>query len=184
MGKRKQKKSNNLDKKELRKKLIRYSLIVTIFSFVFFALINQPFFQPISDRINSFYAMISGSILNLFGANVNVNQTEIGSSFFNISVRAGCDAFAPMILFIMAILAFPVAFKLKISSILKGIIALAILNIIRIVTLYYSGLYGSQQFFEIIHEDVWQIFFVAFTVFLWLIWIRSVFLHKMQHDIA
>ena len=168
----------------LRKKLIKYSLIVTVFSFVFFGLVNLPSFLPYGNAINSFYAQVSGSILNLFGANVLVSQTEIGGSAFHISVKIGCDAIAPMILFAMSIIAFPVSFRLKFLPVIIGIFILGVLNIIRIITLYYSGLHGSQEFFEIMHADVWQILFVAFTVFLWLVWIRYVFSNKMKHDIA
>jgi len=184
MAKKKSKVSAEKEKKALRKKLIRYCLIVVFCSLIFFGLVNQPFFAPVSDTINSFYAYLSGSILNLFGANVSINQTELGNSDFMISVRAGCDAFAPMILFIISILAFPAKLKSKILPIIKGVLALAVLNIIRITTLYYSGYYGSQQFFQIIHEDVWQIFFVAFTVLLWLIWIKSIFSSKVKHELA
>lgn len=184
MPKKKKNKTAIGQNKVLRKKLIKYSLIVTVFSFVSFGLVNLPFFAPYSNAINSFYAQLSGSILNVFGANVFVNQTEIGSSAFQISVKAGCDAFAPMILFAISILAFPVSFRAKFLPIIIGILILGVLNIIRIITLYYSGIYGSQEFFQILHEDVWQIFFVTFTVFLWLIWIRLVFSNTKKHDIA
>jgi len=165
----------NEQNKVLRKKLIKYGLIVTVLSFVFFGLVNLPFFMPYSDAINSFYARLSGSILNLFGADVFVNQTEIWGSEFHVSIKTGCDALAPMILFATSILAFPAPFRAKFLPVIIGFFILGVLNIIRIITLYYSGLYGSQEFFRIMHEDVWQIFFIAFTVLLWLIWIRSDF---------
>jgi len=99
----------------------------------------------------------------------------LGTDDFTMSIKKGCDAIAPMILFSMSILAFPVTLKYKWKSILTGIVALAVLNIIRICSLYFIGKGGAKNMFDIMHEDVWPIVFIIFTLFLWLLWMKSVF---------
>jgi len=161
--------------KESKKPMILYSIFVVLFSLILFAITNQSWFESISDPISGFYAKASSALINIFGAKTSVDGLMLGSDDFSMSIKKGCDAIAPMILYSMAILAFPVALKLKWKSILTGIGALAVLNIIRICSLYFVGKDGNKGLFDIMHEDIWPIVFIVFTLFLWLMWMKSVF---------
>lgn len=158
-----------------KRPMILYTTFVVLFSLILFALTSQEWFESISGPISAFYAKASSLLINIFGAKTSVSGYDLASNEFAMSIKKGCDAIAPMILYTMAIVAFPVAFKFKWKSILTGLLALGILNIVRIGSLYFIGRYGSKNMFDIMHEDVWQIVFIVFTLFLWLIWMRSVF---------
>lgn len=149
-----------------------YSGFVIIFSILLFTITSQESFDVISKPINHAYAKISSSIINITGEGTEVIEEKITSPHFSMLVKKGCDAIAPMILLFMTIIAFPTKFNYKIPGIVIGILALAVLNIIRIISLYFIGKHCSTEVFDIMHIDIWQIFFIAFTVFLWLAWMN------------
>jgi len=158
-----------------KKSLIHYTVFVIGFTIFFLVLTNQAWFETVAAPILAGYAKISSIILNLFGMGTTSTAENINSGPYSLQIKKGCDAIAPMILYMVSILAFPISMKWKWKGVLYGILALAVLNIIRIVTLYFFGRYTSEKVFDIMHVDVWQILFIAFTVFAWLFWMRWAF---------
>lgn len=158
-----------------KKSLIHYTVFVIGFTIFFLVLTNQAWFETIASPILAAYAKISSVLLNLVGMGTTAKAEAINSGPYSLTIKKGCDAIAPMILYAVSILAFPIAMKWKWKGVLYGILALAVLNIIRIVSLYFFGRYTSEAVFDIMHVDVWQILFIAFTVFLWLYWMRWAF---------
>ena len=45
-----------------------------------------------------------------------------------------------------------------------------ILNLIRIAILFIAGKYGSEQLFNILHEQGGFVIFTALSIVIWLIW--------------
>jgi exosortase/archaeosortase family protein len=105
----------------------------------------------------------------------------IFSPAFSISIARGCDAIEAMALFASALLAFPARWRPKLIGLLGGIVALFLLNIIRIVTLFLTGVYFPKAF-EIMHLDVWQALFLLFAVGLWIFTIQRAM--RITHDAA
>ena len=153
--------------------MIRYIALVSVFSILFFIMSNQAWFEPISKKILNAYAYVSSFILNILGQKTSVINGNINSATFSISIRKGCDAIAPMALYIFAITFFPVHYMHKLKGILYGIIILAIVNAIRIVSLFLIGKYTNETIFQIMHVDIWQIFFIIITLFIWVQWLKK-----------
>ncbi len=171
------------EEKKLKRKFFIYTAFVVIFSLILFGITNQKWFNSTSAQINEFYAHISSFVMNIFGAGMKVIDQNIGNERFTMSLKKGCDALAPMILYTVSIATFPVAFRHKWKAILTGILALSLLNIVRITTLSLIGQYSSAGVFDFFHETVWQIAFIIFTIILLLRWLGS--LLKMEsHDQA
>jgi exosortase/archaeosortase family protein len=169
----KNKKSNWRDKWKKNKTSYLFIGSILIFGIFSFWVTSRPFFETISQPILNTYAEISNGILKLLGQGTKSNAENIYSSDFSIQIKKGCDAIAPMILYTLSILFFPVAFKHKPKGILVGLVLLFVLNIIRIVSLYLTGKY-IHVLFDIMHTDIWQIIFIVFTLYLWLMWLRKV----------
>ncbi len=149
-----------------------YSGFVVLFSILLFTITGQESFDVISKPINHAYAKISSAMINITGEGTQVVEEKITSPHFSMLVKKGCDAIAPMILLFMTIIAFPTKLKYKLPGIGIGLLALMLLNIIRIISLYFIGKHCSTEVFDIMHIDIWQIVFIAFTVFLWLAWMN------------
>ena len=146
---------------------------ILVFGIFSFWLTSQEWFETAAQPLLNFYADISNTILNLLGQDTKSTGETISSGGFSIQIKKGCDAIAPMILYTLSILFFPVAFSKKPKGILIGIILLFLLNIVRIVSLFLTGKY-VKSLFDLMHTDVWQILFIIFTLYLWLVWLRKV----------
>jgi exosortase H (IPTLxxWG-CTERM-specific) len=118
----------------------------------------------------NFTATVSGALLRLLGQDVTVTGNHLSSPAFSVAINRGCSAIEPTALFISAVIAFPAFYLKKIPGIIFGTLSLAILNLIRIVTLFLIGVY-FRQVFHLMHIDVWQGLFVFFAVILWVVWI-------------
>lgn len=151
---------------------------VFLFLLVFAALMGLfyvfAFFSPFYDRhfpnYLGFNAKLSGLILGFLGQDITVRDASISSPAFSIVIRQGCDAIEPTVLFICAILAFPAPFVSKIPGIITGALFLAILNLVRIVTLFLTGVYFPNAF-QFMHIEAWQGLFIFFAILLWVFWL-------------
>ncbi len=129
--------------------------------------------DPMNKRFLPYYmqlnARMSTGILNWFGEGASVNGTSVMSPRYQVDIKHGCDAVEPSVLFISAVLAFPSPILSKIPGLLAGTLVLAVINLVRIVSLFYIGIHW-HQYFETMHEDVWQAAFILLALFLWVIW--------------
>ena len=121
---------------------------------------------PGLQRLN---AAVSTAILNLFGEGAASQGTAISSSRYSINIAHGCDAVEPAALFVAAVLAFPATFRSKLPPLFAGTFLLLTINLVRIVSLFYTGIYWPTAF-ETMHVDVWQPAFIVLSLFLWTLW--------------
>ena len=74
--------------------------------------------------------------------------------------------------FIFAVLAWPVPvlWWRRATGLAVGTLLLLTLNPVRIVSLYYTGIYFPSAF-EVMHLDVWQPAFIVLALFFWVMWV-------------
>lgn len=114
-------------------------------------------------------AGLSGWLLNLFGEDVRVSGASVMGKNCSLQIKSGCDAIFPSALFVAAVVASPLRFRLKIPGILIGTFVLLSINLVRIISLYYVRLH-IPDWFEIMHVDVWQPAFIILALLFWIIW--------------
>lgn len=118
-----------------------------------------------------FNAKLAAGTLNTFGYDgVEAKATALTSKHGSISVERGCDAVEPTALFAAAVLASPMAFGTKLPAVLAGALILAVVNVIRIISLFLSAAHWKAAF-DILHLDVWQAVFIFLALLLWLMWV-------------
>lgn len=152
--------------------LLFIGVFVLIIILFYIAWINPFCVNHIFEPIVSFYAKVSGKILALLGYKTWVNGTMISSSGFDLNIKRGCDAIEATALFAAVVLAFPVVFKKKILGLILGILTLTLVNFIRIITLYIAG-HRYPALFNFLHDQIWQIIYIAIAVLLLLLWLQS-----------
>lgn len=108
-------------------------------------LTEQDFFDRWRSPLLEFYATISSFLLNLFGQDTSASGESISSSLFSIQIKKGCDAIAPMILYTVGIAVFPFfTWMKKWKGIAYGLLAMFLMNIVRILSLYFIGRYANS----------------------------------------
>ncbi len=118
----------------------------------------------------SFYARVSGAVLSILGHDITVIGQSISSPEFRVQVVRGCDAIEATAMFVAAVIASPVALRWKVLGILGGVVLLGVVNLARIVSLFYIGIHCSKKTFDTMHVEVWQPVFILLAVCLWLLW--------------
>jgi exosortase H (IPTLxxWG-CTERM-specific) len=151
---------------------LRFLFIFAILASAFYAI---TFFTPFCRRqlvpaSLLWTAKIAGTVLSWLGQEVTVRGVFISSPRFSVQIVQGCNAMEPIALFACAVLAFPSPLLRKIPAVFIGSLCLAVLNYMRIVSLFLIGIYWPG-IHRIMHVDVWQGMFVLFALVLWLLWL-------------
>jgi len=125
--------------------------------------------ETVMNGIQRSLAMISSGILNLFGQNTIVAGTTVQSSVFGITVVTACTGVFITGLFLIAVIAFPARWTSKIIGAGIGIVGIFLVNIVRLVSLYFIGVHWPG-FLDQAHQLIWQSLLIVIAVALWLLW--------------
>lgn len=128
------------------------------------------------------WASVSAATLNVFGENARVMEHTIWSNRFSVNIKKGCDAVQPTVLFITAVLASPVAFWSKLPGLAIGFLFLMFMNLVRVISLFYIGIYWNAAF-DTMHHDVWQAVFIILSILAWALWALWAVKKTMQQTV-
>jgi exosortase H (IPTLxxWG-CTERM-specific) len=120
-------------------------------------------------------AVISTSIVTLFDAHVIAGGNVIRSTTngFAVAIEAGCNGVEATLVLCAAILAYPAPWRHKAIGLAVGVLAVQLLNIVRVISLFYLGQWNLDVF-EWAHQYVWQALIMLDVLVVWLIWVRRV----------
>jgi exosortase/archaeosortase family protein len=74
-----------------------------------------------------------------------------------------------MLIFLAAVLAFPASWRSRLLGLGLGILAIQVVNLIRVVALFLTGTY-FPSLFDASHTVVWQTLVILSGVLLWIFW--------------
>lgn len=114
-------------------------------------------------------AWLSNLVLMALGQGTHVSDVTIQAPTFAIAIRRGCDAIEPTWLLCAAILAFPALLVRKLVGISIGIISLQLLNLVRIVSLFFIGSH-FPTLFPTAHLEIWPMIFILMAISLFIGW--------------
>ena len=151
--------------------MLRFVLKFGFLLALFYGLSVTSYFDRMLYSYLEANAWVSNAILHGFGQQTQVSEVTIESPQFAIAIRRGCDAVEPTWLFCAAVLSFRAPLMRKLPGLLAGTVLLQILNLVRIVTLYWIGLY-SPDIFEAAHMEIWPTVFIIVAIVLFIGWIE------------
>jgi exosortase/archaeosortase family protein len=120
-----------------------------------------------SEGVLHGYALATGSLLGAFERGVSVSGHDI-TGRYGLRLVKTCDAMDATILLLSAIAAWPAPWKDRIRALAISIPMLIALNIVRLFTLYYVGVY-LPQCFETAHMEVWPVVMLT-TLVAWFVY--------------
>ena len=107
------------------------------------------------------YTQLASWPIALFDTGVAVHGNLIAGRF-SMEIVKSCDAMEANILFTAAVLAFAAPWPRKIASLVVGLAVLAAVNVLRLFTLYWAGVFIPWAF-EFMHIDLWPLLIIAFA---------------------
>ena len=129
----------------------------------------MPFFDRALYGYLEVNAWLANAILRGLGQPTVVSEVTIQSPHFVMAIRRGCDAVEPTWLLCAAIVSFPASWRHKLNGILAGIVILQVMNLVRIVTLYWIGVH-LPGFFNSAHVEIWPTVFIIIAIGLFIGW--------------
>jgi exosortase/archaeosortase family protein len=150
---------------------IRFLVIFALLMGIYFAVSTT---SAMNDRFFPWYlqktAAVSGWIVDVLGFDgLEVRDKTLFSRRGTITVERGCDAIAPTALFLSAVMASPAAWSLKLVGLFGGFVVLMIVNVLRIITLFWTRVFWIAAF-DVMHLDIWQFLFILLAIMLWALW--------------
>jgi exosortase H (IPTLxxWG-CTERM-specific) len=146
----------------------RYAVILIV-GFIVLAL------RPVNDHVvnpyTTFVAHEAKFVLNVFGEGATVRQQILSSRRFSVAIYNGCNGLEAILIFASGVLAFPATPRRKLLGLLLGFLAIQVANIVRVVSLFYIGVF-KPAWFSAAHIFIWQSIIIVLSVVLWLVWVN------------
>jgi exosortase/archaeosortase family protein len=156
-GRRKQEESTS--RFGVRRFIITYLLLMgAFFFFIGFAPIREVI--DLNGLYTSGVVIITTKLLTLLNLPRSFEGSIIRLPAISLDVQFGCNGLEAVMIYSVAVLAFPSSWKSKVQGILAGFLVIQVINILRIVGLAYSGVH-FRNLFEYIHIYIAQGMMIA-----------------------
>ncbi|HPW56605.1 MAG: exosortase H [Thermoanaerobaculaceae bacterium] len=146
----------------------RYAVILTV-GFTILAL--KPINDSVVNRYTTFVAHEARLALVLFGDEAKVEGQVLSTPRFAVAIHNGCNGLEAILVFVCGVLAFPATTWRRVVGVALGLVAIQGFNLVRIVALFYTGIY-KPEWFGASHVLVWQSLVIVFAVSLWVLWVQ------------
>ena len=151
-----------------------FILFVVILAALFAAELSAPVQRALVVPWTEALVRISADLITFFDPRVAVfgNILQSTTNGFALSVRSGCNGVEAAMILIAAMLAFPASWKHKVIGIIAGLFAVQLLNVIRVISLFYLGQW-NMTIFDWAHLYLWPALIMLDVLVVWMIWIRT-----------
>ena len=150
---------------ESRFLILFLAILATAFTVVALRTVNDSVVVPYT----AFVARVSGHVLALFGEDITVDGVVLRSPRFAVTIYNGCNGLITSLIFISGVLAFPARLGAKLIGVIGGLLAIQLINLVRIVSLFYIGVF-LPQYFSQSHVFIWQSLVIMAGITLWIVW--------------
>lgn len=175
------KKNSNISNQKIS--IGKFAIVYLVLMGLFFLLIS---FKPIQDVVdlNGLYTkgvvIVTSAVLKAIGIQCTYQGSIMQFPSLSLDVQFGCNGLEAVMIYSVAVIAFPAQWKKKLVGIIAGFLAIQILNIFRIAALAYSGVY-FKSLFEYIHIYVAQGLMIAIALGIFFIYLNYA---KSQKTVA
>ena len=166
--------------------MLRFSILFMVLLMVLFtAEVLGPVETHVIFPFTAFLAKISTWLILLFDDSVKTFGNVIQSTTvpWGVAIERGCNGVEAVIILFAAIFAFPAPWKHRLVGFFFGFFAIQLLNIVRIISLFYLGEWETAKcipgaaechrvWFEWFHLYLWQALIILDALVVWLVWLR------------
>jgi exosortase H (IPTLxxWG-CTERM-specific) len=150
---------------------------VTTFLLILIGLFTLEMLSPVQEHVitpfTSMLAHLSAVLILPFDNSVVAygKILQFKDSGFAVSIEAGCNGVEATIVLIAAIGAFPANWRARLIAIGLGFLAIQVLNIVRIISLFYLGNW-NLEYFSWIHLYLWPTLIMLDVLVVFIVYLR------------
>lgn len=155
------------------RKALAFVLVFTLAALAQFGILLATPMRPLVDAFSSELAGVSAWLIRSCGGTC-LRQAAVLSNpakSFAMEVRDGCNGINVVVLLWSAILAYPANLKWRLVGVTGGLAAIQILNLFRLISLFYLGQY-NYRLFEFAHLYLWELLIIIDGMAVFSLWIR------------
>jgi exosortase/archaeosortase family protein len=155
----------------IRRFLVRFSVSAALLlAAYYFPYDSRGFIAACLHGYLVAYAHLAGGAISLFDSAVRVDGTRILGRM-SLEFALSCDAMDVLLLFAAATYAFPASWRARALGFGAACASLVAINVIRIVALYFIGIYAPSRF-ELFHLQLFPLVIVALAAVGFVVWTR------------
>jgi exosortase H (IPTLxxWG-CTERM-specific) len=149
-------------------------VLVGLFTLEMQTAVQQQFVEPFTGLL----ASASAAIVQPFDHTVMAygKVLQFRDTGFAVSIEAGCNGVEATIVLIAAVLAFPAPWRARAVAIALGFAAVQLMNIIRIISLFYLGSW-NLDIFSWVHLYLWPPLIMLDVLIVFIFYLRYLSLH-------
>ena len=150
---------------------------ITLFVVILVSLFTLEMLVPVQQHViipfTSLLAHLSAALIVPFDSSVAAygKVLQFKDTGFAVSIEAGCNGVEATIVLIAAVIAYPASWRARVSAICLGFLAIQVLNLARIISLFYLGNW-NMQFFEWIHLYLWPALIMLDVLIVFIVYLR------------
>jgi len=156
--------------------MARFLIIFLVVLALLFTLeMLEPVQQHVVQPFTAALADISAALIMPFDDQVTTSGRVIRhtGNYFAVSIEAGCNGVEAAIVLIAAVIAFPARWLQKLAAIGIGFFAIQVMNILRIISLFYLGMW-NMEVFSWTHLYLWPVLIMLDVLVVFLFYLRVV----------
>ena len=144
-------------------------VLVSLFTIEMQIPVQQNMIEPFTGLL----AAISAGLILPFDHSVQAygKILQFGDSGFAVSIEAGCNGVEATIVLIAAVLAFPALWRDRLIAIVLGFLAVQLMNIARIISLFYLGNW-NLEIFSWVHLYLWPALIMLDVLIVFIVYLR------------
>ena len=138
-----------------------------LYGLVYLPPVRNQVIAPLTDGLTA----AAGGLIALFGGQAWVQGNVLTIPGFSVRILDLCNGVEATLLLWTAMLAFPAPWPYRLWGLLIGVLGVQALNLARIVSLVYLGVWKPAWFYWV-HWYVWDALILVDVLLIFLLWLR------------
>ncbi len=150
---------------------------ITLFSVILISLFTIEMLVPVQEHViapfTGMLARLSAAIILPFDSSAVAygKILQFRDTGFAVSIEAGCNGVEATIVLIAAVIAYPASWRARFLAIVLGFLAIQVMNLARIISLFYLGNW-NMAFFSWIHLYLWPALIMLDVLIVFIVYLR------------
>ena len=155
--------------------IVKATLWLVLWAGIFYSIaFSKWFIDLVANPFALFLSHVISEMILFLGFQIERAGTIITGGGLSLEIYYKCTGIYQMAGFMAAVLAFPTNFQNKIIGFAWGIFGIGILNLTRILSIFFVGLYFPNVVI-IFHGIIWEVLMILFSLLLWMYWANKNF---------
>jgi exosortase H (IPTLxxWG-CTERM-specific) len=162
---------------------------ITLFSVILVSLFTIEMLVPVQEHViapfTGMLARLSAAIILPFDSSAVAygKILQFRDTGFAVSIEAGCNGVEATIVLIAAVIAYPASWRARFLAIVLGFLAIQVMNLARIISLFYLGNW-NMEVFSWIHLYLWPALIMLDVLIVFIVYLRYLSAHQQPLENA